>query len=452
MGDDFQYTNLCMGCMNQRQIDSDICSYCKYQEQVPDHTLHLAPWTVLNDQYIVGRVLGQGGFGITYLAFDINLHKKVAIKEFFPAVLVQRETSGTTVIPLSGDATKNFTNGLNDFVEEGRQVSQFNHPNIVRVYNFFRNNNTAYIVMDYLDGLDLDAWVRECGGTLPLAEALEVMESVFSALTELHKVNVYHRDISPNNIYRTHEGQLILLDFGAARHIVGEYSKSLDIILKPGYAPIEQYGSRGPIGPWTDVYACAATLYVLLSGKLPPAAPDRIMNDELMPLSEISELQISSEISDAILHALSVRHEYRFQTVEEFRQALREAVAIRTEPPNTDMTELPSEPPVPAKRPKAAVLAGLALIVLVAAISTWFWLTPASERVASLPQDAKNTQNLRNAQDSNNLQVNQGSRRPIVEPNTTDMYHRVLTLPGATLVAEPGGKPIEKMPVYNGFC
>lgn len=198
-----------------------------------------------------------------------------------------------------------------------------NHPGIVSVRDYFKENNTAYLVMLYLEGITLKEYLEKRGGKIDYATALKIMMPVMDALRELHKIDMLHRDISPDNIYITGEGQVKLLDFGAARYAMGEHSRSLSVVLKPGYAPEEQYRSKGKQGPWTDIYAVGATLYKAITGTLPPEALDRLDEDTL-ELPSQNGIRIIPRAEQALLKAMSVRAGGRFQDMETFQQALME--------------------------------------------------------------------------------------------------------------------------------
>ncbi len=307
--------------------DEAICNHCGYNEQEPEkhNTIYLIPGTILAKQYIVGSVLGQGGFGVTYIGFDKKLHTKVAIKEYFPTTFANRNVAEHTVIPLEGDHKDSFYHGLDLFIKEARNIAKFKHnPNIVNINYYFEEHNTGYMVMDHLEGGDLSKLLKKRGSKLPLEEALQILFPILDALEEVHFSNLYHLDISTQNILFNAKGIPMLIDFGAAKQIIGEVSQSMDVILKRGYAPIEQYATKGNIGPWTDIYACGATLYKMITGDLPPAAPDRILRDELVQPSDVKGLNVSSEFNDTILHALAVRDDDRFKNIQEFKNALNE--------------------------------------------------------------------------------------------------------------------------------
>lgn len=321
-----EYRDLCMRCMQQKGKHV-VCPFCGYDEdQHEEFIFSLQPRTVLHRRYLVGQLLAQGGFGITYVGFDANLHRKVAIKEYFPSVLSHRNMKTSTVVPSQG-GRQHFLTGLKLFMDEARSLARFEkHPHIVNVYDFFESHGTGYMIMQFLEGDSLSAYIAKHGGKLSVKQSLALMLPILDALKALHALQLYHRDISPQNIMITDHEVPVLIDFGAARYVVGEQSRSLDVIMKPGYTPFEQLSSRGKIGPWTDIYACGATLYFMMTGTVPPAAADRISKDELIPLERLDELKaqrISAELSDAVLCSLAFGYGDRFQTIDEFEQALK---------------------------------------------------------------------------------------------------------------------------------
>ncbi|MDV3428439.1 MAG: protein kinase, partial [Bacillota bacterium] len=229
----------------------------------------------------------------------------------------------TTVSIFSGELKDSFNYGLEKYVEEARTLAAFSEePGIVSILNYFMENNTAYIVMPYLEGITLKEYIENEGGKISYNKALDIMLPVTDALIEVHAAGMLHRDISPENIFITDSGQVKLLDFGAARYSMGEHSKSLSIILKPGYAPSEQYYTKGKQGPWTDIYAAAATIYKAITGENLPEALERLDEDTLKKPSQLN-IDIPKEAEDALMKALSVKITDRYQTVTEFQDGLR---------------------------------------------------------------------------------------------------------------------------------
>ncbi|MGB5834879.1 MAG: serine/threonine-protein kinase [Thiohalocapsa sp.] len=255
-----EYATLCLGCMTDKG-PAETCPNCGFDPEYERSRLVLPYWTLLNGKFLVGKVLGKpGGFGITYLAWDTVLHSATAIKEFLPSGAATRVPGNTALHPHSREDAAHLSEGLEEFLREARILVRLSHPNIVRVREFFNENDTAYLVMDYCDGVSLDELLCRKGGRLSEVLALKLMLPLLAGLREVHKERFLHRDIKPSNIYLTRQGRPILLDFGAARFALGEKSSTLSVVLTPGYAPLEQYHPKGKQGPWTDVYACGATL------------------------------------------------------------------------------------------------------------------------------------------------------------------------------------------------
>jgi len=314
--------NLCMGCMAEKS-SAPLCPHCGWEEGTPqESSQQLPPRTLLNNRYYIGRVLGQGGFGITYLGIDTYLDIKLAIKEYFPRELVSRETGTQQVSIHSGTYEDQYNYALEKFLLEARTLARFEgHPNIISVRDFFKTNGTAYLVMVYLEGTTLKNYLDHRGLALSYPDALAIMIPVLDALRAIHAEGVLHRDISPDNIFITRTGRVVLIDFGAARQAIGEREKHLSVVLKPGYAPEEQYRSRGSQGPWTDIYAVAATFYRSITGRMPPESLDRLESDSLVPPGQLGvEIEAGEEL--VLLKALAVRAENRYQSVVEFQEAL----------------------------------------------------------------------------------------------------------------------------------
>jgi tetratricopeptide (TPR) repeat protein len=285
--------------------------------------MYLTPGVRLHERYTIEGVLGHGGFGITYVAHDILLNIRVAIKEYLPRLLATRGEGHMRVSVYTGEARQQYEYGLRKFLEESQSVARFSHhPNIVSARDYFEANGTAYMVMEYVEGVTLKEYLEKKGGRISFEEAKGIMMPVMDALREVHQAGLLHRDISPDNIYITRSGQVKVLDFGAARYFSGEQSKSLSIILKLGYAPEEQYRSSGKQASWTDVYAVGATLYKCLTGRTPPEALDRQAEDTLEPPSRLG-VAIDAAAEQALLKALAVKASQRFQTIQEFQQSLR---------------------------------------------------------------------------------------------------------------------------------
>lgn len=315
-------THICPNCF--KEIQEETCPYCKFQRKDDKRELyHLPVGTVLQDRFIIGKVLGFGGFGITYKAWDQNLGFAVAVKEYYPSGLVTRTPGSTNVIVFSNNEEKEkaYRNGKSRFQDEARNMAMFkDHPYIVNVYNYFQENNTSYIVMEYLDGITLKKYLFSVGGKMNYEDTFAVVEPIMVALEELHRHKILHRDISPDNIFITKDNRIKLLDFGAARFSTGETESTLTAVVKPGYAPPEQYQSHSKQGAYTDVYALGATIYKMVVGELPEESIDRAVNDELQKPSELGiELPLNAE--KAIMKAMAVKPGLRFQKVSDMRAA-----------------------------------------------------------------------------------------------------------------------------------
>lgn len=317
------FSNLCMGCMSEKGPIA-MCPYCGWvQGSGPDSPDELPPGTLLNNRYLVGRKLGRGGFGVTYIGFDLTLRLKLAIKEYFPLYIGHR-ASGQQLISALGQAKRpDFRTGLDKFLDEARTLAQFaNHQNIVSVRDFFEANGTAYMVMSYIDGMTLEQYLdKQPEKRVSFEIAYRIMTPILDALRTVHQAGVIHRDISPDNIFITAGQQVRLLDFGSAKHALSRSSRNFSIVLKPGYAPFEQYYSTSEQGPWTDVYAVGATFYHLIVGKAPPESPARSDYDNLQVPSDLG-IPIDMEQEQALLKALAIQPQARIKSIEEFQVAL----------------------------------------------------------------------------------------------------------------------------------
>ncbi len=339
---------LCMSCMDDDSGES-VCPKCGAPFDLPSkNSLQLKPRTVLRDQYLIGRALGHGGFGITYLAWDIGLATKLAVKEYMPSGVAGRATGETKVLAYSEASKQEFEWGLERFLEEARTLKKFSkYPGIVSVDTIFRENGTAYLVMEHLDGWTFEEFLRKRGGKVSVETALRILLPLIDALGPVHAEGILHRDISPDNIYLTRAGKVKLIDFGAARNALGQKSRNLSIILKEGYAPEEQYRATGVQGPWTDVYATAATFYHALTGRIPQPALDRLAEDRVEPPSALG-IAIDAPVEAALMKALAVRAADRFQSMEDFKTALGgDSVASFIPPPAAEPAPPPPPPPAP---------------------------------------------------------------------------------------------------------
>lgn len=313
-------SSLCPFCFELMTV-SRPCPFCghQYGESIQGFQQLPIGW-ILDGKYRIGMPLGQGGFGITYLAYDMNLQQKVAIKEYFPGNFVSRRSQ--FVVPLAQNVQRLFLKGVDAFCQEAQLLARFStHPNIVHIQNFFRENNTAYFVMEYVEGKSLAKYLAEKGGRLSQEETISLLSPIMDALDTLHHAGILHRDISPDNIYLTKSGQIKLLDFGAAKNELSQHTHSSAAILKPGYAPIEQYSVTGNQGPWTDVYAMGAVIYRCITGIVPPNAPDRISGQEITPISAY-DMKVSKNVDAADMKALALNISDRWMRILDFKNAL----------------------------------------------------------------------------------------------------------------------------------
>ncbi|MCL4699301.1 MAG: serine/threonine protein kinase, partial [Burkholderiaceae bacterium] len=278
-------------------------------------------------EFEIVSLVGEGGFGIVYLAEDHSLGRRVALKEYMPTSLAQRTEAGVQV--KSERHRETFEAGRKSFVNEARLLAQFDHPSLVKVYRFWEANGTAYMVMPFYEGKNLRDTLRErlaAGGQPPDEAWLRtLLVPLTEALRVIHAENCFHRDIAPDNVMMLAGSQRpLLLDFGAARRVIGDMTQALTVILKPGYAPIEQYAEIPGMrqGPWTDVYALAAVVYFAITGKTPPVSVGRMLSDSYQPLAQVAAGRYSARFLEAVDRALVVRPEQRTPNVEAFRDDL----------------------------------------------------------------------------------------------------------------------------------
>lgn len=280
--------------------------------------------TELAGDYKIDRVLGAGGFGVTYLADEIALSRKVSIKEYFPSDFAARDTNGSAN-PRSENCTGDYSWGLERFIEEAQTLAKFNHSNIVRVYRTFRANNTAYMVLHFEEGQSLKSWLKGLNRAPRQKELDAIIAPLLDALQIIHKAEFLHRDIAPDNIIIRKAGDPVLIDFGAARSDIAAHSKTKTVsaLVKPGYSPYEQYAETSKQqGPWTDIYALAATLYHAVTGKRPPDSPSRMLKDEMIPAQEAALSSYRAPFLDAIQRGLALSIDARPQSVAEWRGLL----------------------------------------------------------------------------------------------------------------------------------
>lgn len=315
----------CIGCMKLLDADGK-CPHCGFlqagYEPIPRC---LRPGTYLKDRYMLGRVLGEGSFGISYIAWDCLLDTVVAIKEYFPASLVSRHVSedGDRNVYIYEKAEKQkYQESLEKYLGEAKSLSAFyDLDGIVSVRDFFYENNTAYIIMGYVDGVSVKEYVEK-NGPIEGEKLLNMLEPVICSLMKVHQTGVLHRDISPDNILLTRDERLVLIDFGAARRENINMTRSMTVVFKRGFSPEEQYRTRGRQGAWTDVYALCATVYYALTGKTPDESIQRMLEDDMPSLMDMSELSLGLPQKKALMKGLTVDFHHRYQTMGELYRGL----------------------------------------------------------------------------------------------------------------------------------
>ena len=311
--------NRCWACMEPLEEGQKICPKCQYQNELYyANPRCLKPGTLLNNRFYVGIVLGEGGFGVTYIGWDTILDMTVAIKEYFPANVASRDCTASLTNDINifgGRSEQEYKLGLERYIREARTLSKFHDLHgIVDIRDFFHENNTAYLVMEYLKGPTLEEHIKRYGRMKP-EYVFQIMKPVMRSLEKIHQAGMVHRDISPDNIMLS-DGCIKLIDFGAARLANNDNNKSLTVVLKRGFAPEEQYRSNGKQGPWTDVYAICATIYYMLTGKKPPESIERTYEDTLQSFDEL-EIPVDKEKSDALMKGLAPIYQNRYQSIRD---------------------------------------------------------------------------------------------------------------------------------------
>ena len=312
----------CPYCM-EPLTEETLCTRCgKDPDTYQPASHHFPPGTLLHDRYLLGRVLGEGGFGITYLGLDTELERRVAVKEYFPTAFVKRETSLTLAVTCYTDAGQSYyEKGREQFLKEARTMAKLEDiPEIVRVLDFFQANNTAYIVMEFLEGETLKDRTTRLG-RIPAGDLIGLLRPVMGAMEAMHQAGIIHRDISPDNLMCLPDGRVKLMDFGCAKDIGG--GRTMTVTLKQGFAPLEQYTGHGQ-GPWSDLYSLCATIYYCLTGRVPPAALERDKDQEPDPLIPPSQLgvNLTSRQEQALIKGMAIREKDRWQTIGDLYGAL----------------------------------------------------------------------------------------------------------------------------------
>ncbi|MEI6985693.1 MAG: serine/threonine-protein kinase, partial [Rhodospirillaceae bacterium] len=325
---DRQTRQRCLNCFEYK-IAEGMCMVCGHDKDEPPRSgVHLQPGAMLENRYMIGHLIGQGGFGATYLGWDDRLQVKVAIKEYFPVSIAGRNPSNGALMPYTEDHVETFKAGIVKFLEEARLLARLRDvKEIVEVHDHFEANDTAYLVMELLVGRTLQRHLLEEGGTIDYRRALGLILPIAKAVHDVHQLGLVHRDISPDNIFLLDKGGTKLLDFGAARHSVGEATGALTVILKRGYAPPEQYSPDGNQGAWTDVYALCASFYCAITGHPPADATARWANEGNLPRPSELGIAIPRAIEDALLTGLALRWQDRPRDMKTLLQALSRALS-----------------------------------------------------------------------------------------------------------------------------
>lgn len=336
------------------------------------NTRCLKPGVILKERYKIEEVIGAGGFGITYRAWDPLLQSYVAIKEYYPSGIATRSADSSKVCVPVGQEQREYHRGRIRFLKEAQDVARFqSEPNIVSIYDYLEENDTAYMVMEYLHGCTLKQYIREHGGRLDTDHILHICLSVLDALAVVHKAGMIHRDISPENIFICEDLTVKLIDFGAAKQVYLDGEQTMSVVLKPGYEPPEQYAKKDKQGPWTDIYALGATLYFAATGEKPEESFGRVLEDTIKPVCEVNP-EIPRAMSQVIMRAMSVKIEDRYQTVEAMREALLagEGQNAQMEPYVIPASRI-SKRDLPKKR---GFLIGVAFCIVIMLVVTGIWM------------------------------------------------------------------------------
>ena len=332
------------------------------------NTRCLKPGVILKERYKIEEVIGAGGFGITYRAWDPLLQSYVAIKEYYPSGIATRSADSSKVCVPVGQEQREYHRGRIRFLKEAQDVARFqSEPNIVSIYDYLEENDTAYMVMEYLHGCTLKQYIREHGGRLDTDHILHICLSVLDALAVVHKAGMIHRDISPENIFICEDLTVKLIDFGAAKQVYLDGEQTMSVVLKPGYAPPEQYAKKDKQGPWTDIYALGATLYFAATGEKPEESFGRVLEDTIKPVCEVNP-EIPRAMSQVIMRAMSVKIEDRYQTVEAMLAG--EGQNAQMEPYVIPASRI-SKRDLPKKR---GFLIGVAFCIVIMLVVTGIWM------------------------------------------------------------------------------
>ena len=347
---------LCPGCMHPREDSDTICPHCNYPQNFLTVKDSLPLFSILAGKYLLGAPLGKGGFGITYIALHLPDEKIVAIKEFFPSDLAVRDTDQETVVPAAPSKAVYYRTAMKSFSEEGHILYRLSDvPYIVHVKEQLQANGTTYLVMDYVSGVPLKKYMKIRQAPFSEEDALTMIRPILLALRMMHKRNILHRDISPENLMVHSDLSLTLIDFGAARTFSRDDDDNLTVILKRGYAPEEQYHSNSRQGPWTDLYAVCAVLYQMLTGIRPQEASSRAEQDQLTPISQIKGISLSPSVCAAIEKGLQVDPLERYPDMDAFMKDLyaTQPLPVQNRPVPERSSSTPEQPTSSAPAPSA---------------------------------------------------------------------------------------------------
>ncbi|MCD8347680.1 MAG: protein kinase [Lachnospiraceae bacterium] len=326
LGGQYHTEKLCMNCMQEKPSKGGVCPHCHYDSggyEVKPH--HLAPLdTILNGRYLLGRVLGEGGFGITYVALDLQTGQRIAIKELFIAGLLKRENTRTVLVENDMNSMAFYRECKDKFIQEANLMRRLkDKKGVVDIYSFFEENATAYIVMEYLDGDDLLVYLNHRGGRIPFGEAFLLLRPIMKSLIEMHKAGVFHRDIAPDNIRYLSDGSMKIMDLGGAKYNYNpNWKNSTIVMVKHGYAPPEQYTSGYKIGPWMDVYAMSATFYRCVTGKVLKQSTSRKGDEDIEKPTDLVP-DFPAEAERVLLKGLALNTEDRYVDMSGLYRDLR---------------------------------------------------------------------------------------------------------------------------------
>lgn len=369
---------MCLGCLREISIHNGICPYCGFDPLKSENPRFLRVGTRLAKRYTVGKVLGEGGFGVTYTGYDNKEKRPVAIKEYFPANIVSRDTnSGRSqkITCFDGKDGKYFQDGLERFKKEAKTLEKAAFCNrVVQIYDYFEENETGYIVMEYVPGITV--WQRvETQAVFRPAEMLELLEPLMRDLQKLHEKGLLHRDISPDNMILRPDGVIKLIDFGAARKTGVDAQgswKSMTVVVRQQYAPREQFSRNGKQGPWTDIYSLAATMYYMLTGKVPVPVLERESETSCRKMQENLK-QLPPALAEVLEKGMAFQPEDRYPDLMAFLDALKKAVPVEKERKHIEKTvyfnrEKKGRKVIPLWKKRRILIGMSAVIVVVAGI------------------------------------------------------------------------------------